>query len=231
MPTSFGQQAALPTQSAPYSSVPTNVLLGKANEQISSKLHGEYYNQAYAGQLFWQTTTILGLAIPIYTTTAPLGPTLWNPAGSGKNAVLVSYNATYVTGTTSFGDIGLMFQGNMGASIGTAAPISAYTPQVPFNGLLGAAGGVVPGGIQSVMKSTSTGTVTLTTGGATTNYLMTIGSINLEAVTGTAHGTVVAEYDFKGRVIVTPGTFVYFASQTASVALFAQTLIWCEVPS
>lgn len=196
---------------------------GRQGEQVISDMHSVYYNQAISGRVFHSTTTPLGLAIPIYTSVTPLGNVLWNPSGSGVNAVLLAYNAAYASGTAALASFGLMGLTNMGSQIGTAAPFSAFAVTTPTNGLFGA-------GSTSAVKSSNAGTCTLTAASTAANFIMTIGGINLEAATGTAHGTIVSDFDFKGRFIIPPGCAVYVAATVASVALYTQTLSWYEAP-
>lgn len=92
---------------------------GKAGEGVVTELHGKYYNQNYRGNLFMISTVGAGLAIPVLTTTAPT-MVLWNPLGSGKNAVLVRYAAANTnSGTAAAGAIFLMADFNAGNTIAT----------------------------------------------------------------------------------------------------------------
>jgi hypothetical protein len=68
------------------------------------------------------------------------------------------------------------------------------------------------------------------TAGAATDWLETLFTMNLEADTGTAHATTKADFDFEGSVIVPPGCLVYVAATKASVALFATSVVWKEIP-
>ena len=70
-------------------------------EQLMAKLGSKHHADALAGRVFSQTTTPLGLAIPLYTTVTPLGNALWNPAGSGVNCELINYNAARVSGVAT----------------------------------------------------------------------------------------------------------------------------------
>jgi len=194
-------------------------------------LHGKYYHANEQGRVFSQSATPLGLAIPIYTATSLAGSMpLWNPIGSGVKAVLMSFATTRASGTADFGAIGLMARNGVGSVIATGSQITAFAETVPVNGNLGLVNSVAGQGkgASSAVKSSNTGTVTVTAGVAA-EWIRTIAGMNLEADTGTAHQTLPAVYDFDGSIVVYPGTMVWVAATKASVALFASTLVWEEV--
>ncbi len=183
------------------------------------------------GQVFMQSATPLGLAIPIYTATAIAGAMpIWNPPNSGIDVELLVATFGYGSGTAVYGSIGLM-TGSV-AAIGTGTGCSAFAATTPMNGY-------ILRGYSSRVSSSNAGTVTVTAGTAAypvagvagCGWTMTLAAINLEAVTGTAHGTLVPTYNFRGTAVLPPGTFCYFACTLASVALFATSVVWREVPS
>ena len=182
--------------------------------------HAKYSAAVDRGRVFSQTTTPLGLAIPIYTATAPLGNVLWNPPGSGVKIVLMTYSAVRASGTADFGVIGLMAQKGFGADVATGSAITAFAETTPVNGLFGAGEG-------TKIKSSNAGTVTITAFAAE-DFIHTIAGMNLEADTGTAHETLPAVYDFEGQVKLLPGTFAFVAATKASSALYGQTITWEE---
>lgn len=192
---------------------------GRTGEQIVSALHGKYYEQAARGNVYFITTVAAGLAIPITSTTSPI-LVLWNPSGSGKNAVLLRYGAAYVSGTSIATAIGLMYVTNAGNTVATGAVFTAFNAATPFNGVLGS-------GNPSAMRSSAAGTNTLTT--ASTNWAITLaGESALIATTAMNPYSVV--YDFDGAIIVPPGVAVFPAGTAATGALLSQTLMWEEVP-
>lgn len=186
------------------------------------KQDGGKYDAAVArGRVFSQTTVVLGLAIPIYTATAPLGNVLWNPAGSGVGVKLIDYSASWVSGTAAYGGLALMAKGNMPAAIATGALITAFAETAPVNGLFG-------GGQASKIRSSNAGTVTVTAL-ANGDAIQPLGSINLEAQTSTARGTISPLlFDFDGKIVLLPGTLAFVACRVASVALYCQTFRWEE---
>jgi hypothetical protein len=201
-----------------------NLIAGKQAELLSSQLHAPSYSATYRGFTFHASTTPLGLAIPIYSSSTPL-VVLWNPIGSGKNIVVMNFNFAYASGTATYGAVGFMYELNCGSAVATGAPFSAFSAATPTNGLLG-------NGAISVAKVSISGTNTLTTAGAAGRWFYTLGSINLEAQTGTAHGTIApAQAPISGAIVLPPGTAIWPACTVASSALYAQTISWAEVPT
>ena len=212
--------SALPDTSLSNGATP-DALAGKAGQQIVSDLHGKFYEQASRGNLWYLTTVVAGLAVPISTTTAPT-VMLWNPAGSGKNAVLGRFNAAYVSGTSVATSIGLAYAANVGNVTATAAPITAFVQSAVgtnlFNGLFGS-------GYTSVMRSSAAGTNTVTAG---TWFKTLAGESALIATT--AMNPYVVDYDFQGECIIPPNVAIWVVGAAASGALLSQTLSWVEVP-
>ncbi len=200
--------------------------------------YAKHFGDTWAGRVFSQAVTPLGLAIPIYTDTALCGAgvcalPLWNPPGSGVNVELIRVdigfgnpNAT----AAAFGSVGLM-AGSVN-SIGSASGLSALAATVPMNGFFFA------GTNSRVSSSNSAGTTTATAGVATApvagipgaGWVRTIWDINLEKGTTTAHGTAIHTYDFDGTILVPPGVLIYLAATLASVALYSSAIVWKEIP-
>ena len=192
---------------------------GRGGQLIVAGLHGKYYESARDGNVFIQTTTPLGLAIPIYTSTAPRCMLL-NPSGSGKNAVLIRISAARASGTTVEFAAGLMRVLSVGAGPATGAPVSALPGTTPFNGLVGK-------GKTSQMISDFAGTIA-TTAGAAGDFFYSLFRSYAAIGTSTAGDGEMA-HNFEGQVAVPPGVAIWLAASVASVALYATTLVWEEV--
>lgn len=201
---------------------PAQHVLGGEKQQVTDNLHGRHYVDALRGRVFSQATTPLGLAIPIYTATALGGGALpvWNPPGSGVNIELITFDTVRASGTAAFAVVGLMIR-ELNA-IATGEIMTALAETAPDNGLFG-------GGNSVKSKSSNAGTNTVTAGAAG-DWVRSMFGINLEADTGTAQPTHAAQHDFRGTVIIPPGYLAYFAATKASVALYASTVVWKEVP-
>jgi hypothetical protein len=191
--------------------------LGRSNEAIVAELHGKYYEQCYRGNLYYTTTTAAGVAL---ITSSTLTPTysLWNPAGSGKNAVLVSLMVAWGTVTTVAGGVVWTATTNAGSSISTTAPMVAFGTGSAINANLGS-------GKIAQLKCATGGTTTIVA--AATLYRTTgiaVGSTSL--VAGTAWWVAREEYD--GSMIVPPGNAIHLMASTALAATCCITTAWYE---
>jgi hypothetical protein len=115
------------------------VRMGKTGELIVAELHGKYALQTYRGNVFW-ACMLAGVIFPAPAATAANVMTLANPAGSGKNMNLISFDMvfTIIPGTPLTGLYGLYVNTNVVAAAVTGTAI------VPVPGLLG--GKTVPVG-------------------------------------------------------------------------------------
>ncbi|MCR4341808.1 MAG: hypothetical protein NUW01_18185 [Gemmatimonadaceae bacterium] len=197
---------------------------GRDKNLVTSDLHGRYFETARNGRLFMQTTTPVGLAIPIYTGTAPR-VAIWNPPNSGVDAVLVSISAQRASGTTVEFAAGLFAAYGVDA-VATGSFLTAFPGAInvaktlPTNALLGS-------GQSSRVLSTASGTVTATAWAAG-DHIYSLFHSYAAIGSSTPDGTPWT-HDFDGKVIITPGTLVALAGSVASVALYATTLVWEEV--
>lgn len=196
-----------------------NQVTGRSSEQLVSDTHGPLYNLAVRGNLFFATTAVAGTTIPVMATNLVSTFTLWNPAGSGKNAILYRYNLAHTTTVTVVGDISLYYQVGIGGA--TTAP-GTLTALVSKNCLLGA-------GNASLVTAYSAATLT---GALGTSGLGNISKgptmVTFGAVTTSDNEPV--DYDFKGGLILPPGTLVTTAGAAAQTAPMNQTFWWAEVP-
>lgn len=181
-----------------------------------------YYSQTVAGNMFigMSEASQTGILIPTYNTTSPTFG-LWNPSGSGKNAVLVRLTTGFVSTTGAPGAI--LYARLLSASntTYTGGPLTAFNSTTPGNALLGA-------GAASAMKFAGKGTNTLTTAGVVFDQM------GVSQLTTTGATTSAPLYsaidDFDGRIIVPPGVFFYVVGSTALLTLFDMSLSWYEVP-
>lgn len=191
---------------------------GNEGQLLVADLHGKYYEATKRGNIFIQTTTPLGLAIPIYTGTAPRCM-LFNPPSSGKNAVLVRIAANRASGTTVEFTAGLSRVAS--TAVATGAPIAALPGTTPFNGLVGS-------GNASKMISDFSGTITLTSAGVAADFFYSLFHSYAGIGTSAINDNPIS-HEFDGAVVVPPGMAIYLAASVASVALYATTLVWEEV--
>lgn len=166
---------------------------GRGAEQIVSELHGKYYESTYRGNLFWATMSA-GVIFPAPAATANNPVTLYNPFGSGKNLVLVSFDMvlTVIPGTPLTGLYGLYINNVPQAAAVTGTALAAQT------GLIGSA-------VSAVGKALTTSTVPV----APTLFLPFGGKVTGEvAAVVPITGLPAYHIDFDGKVILAPGTAI-----------------------
>ncbi len=193
-------------------------------------MYALHFTDTWAGRVFTQAATPLGLAIPIYSNTAAAGgmPIL-NPSGSGVNVELIQIDLNWVSGTATIGPIGLM--AGFCTGVGTGTGCSVFSATTAQNGNTGIIGG-------SKVLSSNTGTVTVTAGTLTppvngivgAGWVRGIASLNLEASSGTPQPASTNTFSFGGTIMIPPGVIVYLAGLQATTALFATTIVWKEIP-
>jgi hypothetical protein len=201
-------------------------VLSQDSAQLVQQLHGSNLAAALAGQVFMQSTTPLGLALPVYTATtlgdANIGGVpIWNPTGSGVNVVLIRFATAKASGTSAFMAQGMVVRLNVGSDLAGGSQITAFAATTPKNAILG-------GGNASKVKSSNAGNCTITAAGAGDAFTSFFGTgIAADATTGGLEGLI---HDFDGTVIVPPGTLIYAAATKTAVAKQWSTIIWKEVP-
>ena len=203
-----------------------DIKLGRHGDQLASALHGTYAEQTLSGRLFYTSTVVAGLAIPISTTTAPR-VMLWNPSGSGVDAVLGRFQAAHASGDGvlfTFGLSAVSTTVEVGSNIATGNLITAFAQDVIGTNVFA---GKLNSGWRPRVKSSSQGTNTITAG--TWVYSMGIYGGALVATTAVVAPTF--NHDFDGQIVLPPGTAVSVVGNAASVSLLNTTLSWYEVPA
>ncbi len=191
--------------------------MGRSNEALVAELHGKYYEQCYRGNLYYTSTVAAGVVI---ATSSTLTPTysLWNPAGSGKNVVLVSLEVGLSTGTSVAGGIVWTATTNAGSGISSTAPFVAFGTGSAINANLGS-------GKVAALRCATGGTTTLVA--AATLFRTTGISFGSTAV-GTLTTWWVAREDYDGSLIVPPGNAIHIMGSTAVAVSPCITTAWYE---
>lgn len=194
----------------------TDFRVGKGGEQLVTELHGKYYEQTARGNVFWACMTA-GVIFPAPGATAANPMTLANPAGSGRNVVLVSFDMvlTVTPGTPLLGIYGLYANTNVVAAAVTGTAIT------PIPGLVGS-------NFMPVAKPLSTSTVPVAP------TLMIPFATKMTGATTVAGASQVPSLhlDFDGRVVLTPGSAITPQQTVAdtSNATVICAVCWEEVP-
>jgi len=168
--------------------------------------HGKYYEAVKAGRVFVAANQA-AVAVTAAMNTTYTGLVLFNPATSGKDAVLLRFGyALTIAAPTAATVIGLM----TGLNAGDAA--TAITPR---NRYVGGAGSsmIIDNGC------TLTGTPVLE---------QVFGQVGTLATSGTQDGPV-TELDLDGSLIVPPGYYVAVYSFAANTACGIFSFMWEEL--
>lgn len=210
----------------PYSATqPVNgTLLNDFTDPSGAKLvsdaHAKQYNYAKAGVLYHGCSVIAGNSAPIYSTTAPVF-CLWNTS-SAVNLVLLSFRMGYISGTGVPAPLYYTW-GQVGTSV--AVGVTAFNSVTSSRWLVPGLVGGSQASSRASFSNAATNTIV-----ALTNQMPS----NLSWRTITAASTdgqmQVAQEDFEGSVILTPGTFFFPSALLASVSLFSMRLTWAEIP-
>jgi len=223
MPIIYGGVSAPSTTSAgDGSNLPA--LQGKQGELLASELHGKYYTQNYRGNVYYSATAVAGVTLSVYSATSYTGHALWNPAGSGKNLVLIRAVATTVTVGAAMAALGFVVQTGVGSALGTAAPISAFTQVTATRGPANFSQ-LVAGQGNSVALVGSAATLT----SASTLFIPCGVSASTGAITTQQTAIGVSEY-FDGSIIIPPGTLFAWAQSIADAGTWNCSFHWEETP-
>ena len=209
--------AGAPVASTPPGVTPQNgVRILNTNELGTSEIHGRYYEGAYRGGRFsgaMQATIATALATGL-TASYTGGLVLYNPNGSGINAVLEKVGAfTGIVAQTAAGILGL------GIGQSTTALGGTLTSVNPKSRRLGS-------GITPVCGLVSSASITLPVAPTLDTVLA---GVNTGAIT--VDTMVPAQFDLEGGIVLPPGAFCCFVASgglLASSYLFSMQ--WEEVP-
>jgi len=196
--------------------------IGALGDQITSNLHGQYFEQAVRGNLYSFGMTSTALSANTITLTATTTPIIgvWNPVGSGKNLVLLKAKC----GITAAGNSAVAPGAFVWASSINNAALTLGSN--PFNRLTMANSG-------SIAKAFTIATA-LT--GLTNNLVIQQASafgtlVAAQGATATpmVSGDTVEEFD--GAWIVPPGGVLALLNTVSTTTIsVASMLLWEEVP-
>jgi len=177
---------------------------------LTSELNARYANLVLSGSVFGVTFASASLAAPSATATGAFS--LFNPANSGKNLVLlqVGFSLGITTASTTAANIGFQFVPNQ-------TPTAVTAGNTPQNALIGS-------GNISIAKAYTAGTLV----GAPTVLGYTFQGFYSDLA---ASDFVVAPFDIGGAVIIAPGSGIDINTSVAVTTIVGTfTLIWAELP-
>lgn len=187
-------------------SIAANIVLGRHGEQLASELHGKWYTAAKRGRVFFGSSLIAGVTIPVNTATAATF-TLFNPVGSGVDVELISLDLGWPAAAAS---VVATILGSVSTQTPTATTQGGVTIASPVG---------VTGAGQAQAKLFTVATIT-----AITTHLPLI------QVTSTADAMVASHYDFDGKLILSPGGLITLTSTPVQTGVAIPCFAWAEWP-
>lgn len=191
-------------------------LAGRNGDMLVSDTHGQFYNAAARGNVFFVHSPLAG-TVPVLSAATIVSPfAVWNPAGSGKNVELLDFSwQQYGTGTEIVDGLGIAFQTN----VSTLGAPGTLTAGVINNGLVGK-------GLTSVCAFYTAATLTNAAIGASFPHYWLF-STQL-ATTATQ---IPGQYKFDGKLIMPPDTILTPVTATTGTHIKAWlSLSWAEWP-
>lgn len=188
---------------------------GQLGDAIVSELHGRYYETTYRGNTFLLSVSTAA-AVTAYTGGAAGTPMLcvFNPSGSGKNAVILKASVGNVVAASAAGTVAF------GLYFGTTAAITQATTTTPW---------AMNTQLQSGSVMTGFRNVALTSGTAASNVIP-VASYYWATAAGAALVTG-GPIDLEGSLIIPPGSYVALGGSSAlTSATWIGSLSWEEVP-
>jgi hypothetical protein len=188
---------------------------GQLGDAIVSELHGRYYETTYRGNSFLLSVSTAA-ALTAYSGGAAGTPmlALFNPSGSGRNAVINKISIGNVVAASAAGTVAF------GLYFGTTAAITQATTTTPWSMSTQQQSGSVMTGFRNVA---------LTSGSAASNVLP-IDSYYWATAAGVAmvsNGVV----DLEGAIIIPPGSYAALGGSSAlTSATWIGSIQWEEVP-
>lgn len=182
--------------------------------------NGQFYQGALQDKIFWGSTLIAGVALPVMAATLASKFTLWNPIGSGVVAEPLEFAVGMDSATTVVNAIGFAMLYNV-SQLTTGLPTS---PTFAAGATSGAAanGGVSTSG-KAPPKCGLYQALTLTNAAV---FGPTAWFASFGAVTDGSLGPV--PYAFNGKLILPPDSLLTFITSVIAETAMACNLFWAE---
>lgn len=205
------------------SNVPTSRASGQPNavqlqlgELAVSEVLPRYTALTWSGQVF-SVSVATAAAVTAFSGGAAGTPqiALYNPAGSGKNLVVLSANYANAVAASAAGTVA------WGAYYGPTATITATANATPVNQLTLTSSG-------SVAKAY---TNTALTGSTALTNVVPLGSYYWATAAGAVMASQTAPVEFPGYLVIPPGSvFALGGSAALTSATWIGNVVWAEIP-
>lgn len=204
-----------PTETGLPSNTTQHVGLGRRGELFINQLGGKYSAMAARGKVFYMSTVIAGVAIPVNAATLVSKFTLWNPSGSSTYVELIEFTMGIDSATEVVNGLALAWQAKVTSSGGAPGTLTA-TVNGPASTLLGIGG-----------TSACTGYTAATLTNAAVLPVYPLG-LNWDATAVGRSGNFI--HNFDGKFWMPPDTLVTIVTTVAASTAAPCGLTWAEWP-
>lgn len=186
---------------------------GRQGDVLVGPVGGQYRAMALRGAVFYMSTLIAGVALPVNAATLVSKFTLYNPAGSGKLVELIEFTMGIDSATEVVNGIAMGIQKAVSTSGGAPGTLTGVSNLMST--YLGS------GGLTSVCSGYIA--ATLTNVAVLPTYPL---GMNFDATAAGRSGNFV--YNFDGKFIVPPDCLVTFCTTVAAETALPAGLTWSE---
>ena len=188
---------------------------GEYSDVLVSELQARYYENVYRGNVFFAANQALITTAAGLTSSQSTGFILYNPAGSGKNLVILEILTQAVIGTAAGANFLLWLAACLSPT--QAAPATIASTLTVNSALLGT-------GAAAVAKAYAQATLP-----TTPVVVRNLGAI--QSISNAAGNPVFPSWfkdEVAGALIVPPGIMV--ATQTSAALSISNSMTWAELP-
>ncbi len=201
-----------PSQTQNRDGYPATVTSGRHGDSLVSEVHGKYGAAAQRGNVFYMSTVIAGVALPVNATNLVSKFTLYNPVGSIKVVELIEFTMGVDSATEVVNGIAI---GWLSAVSVTGVPTSlTATVNGPASTLLG-----------SGLSASCRGYTAATLVNAAVLPVYPLG-LNADATAVGRSGNY--SYNFDGKFWLPPDSLVTFCTTVAAATAMPLGLTWAE---
>lgn len=197
-------------------------ILARGNQygaQVATELHGKYAELGLRGRVFYASTVIAGVVLPVAAATLNSKFTIHNPAGSGRIIEPIFFTTGLDTATTVVNGIGMMIQRALGTT-GGGIPTSTTAAAALALGLPGTAKASV------YTQATLTNVAIPGVSAATAVPIAFYNMFSFGAVT--APGVFDCTHYFDGRVLLAQDDLGAFCTSVAAASQNVCGIAWAE---
>lgn len=194
-------------------------VVGDERQQYVDALHGKYYAAAKRGRLFVATSLQAGIALIVSATTGN-HPTLWNPAGSGRDLSILRLDLTWLSGNNAPTGLEWDMTANAGSvPAATGAAILTFTKVAVLPALVGAQ-----------VDSVAWWAPAINTFTAAPAFYRGVGISLFTGIGTTAVAPFRLSVEYDGEVGITPGNALSLCSRAATTtSLFQVGIVFEEI--